>query len=171
MTELLTSRVRDLIARADSLEEAGDLKGAIVEISRAIELDPESPVLRYQRGLLFLSSEEWQSAIQDFDVALESQPGAQNTMFRRAIARSISEDLDGALRDLEETGRRLFEQAVSRKKLAADAYFKIGLIHQRRGELERALTAYESAERAIDGGYVDASEEIAEIREKLDSQK
>ena len=167
----LTKVVRDIAVRADALDEADDLPGAIDEISKAVEIDPHSPVLRSRRGMLYYFSEEWQLAIQDFDLAIEAQPDFVLTMFFRGRAKSELGDLDGALRDFEEVVRRQFAEAVRKKEQVADAYYEIGTIHQRRGELQRALTAYESADRAVEGGFLDVSEEIAEIREKLDSQK
>ena len=165
----LSKRVRDIIAHADRLEEAGDLSGAIAELSRAIELDPESPILRSRRGLVLSFAEDWGSAIQDFHVALESRPDVAYTRFLRAVARLKLEDLDGALRDFEEVIRRCHELAVRKKERLADTYFETGRIHQRRGDLERALTAYESAGRAVESGYLDVGERVTEIREQLES--
>lgn len=121
--------------RADALEdEANDIDGAIQALSEAINLAPESPKYWALRGRLFALQKRWREAINDFDNSLAKKPNAPTTLFGRARARAMINDLDGAIAD--------FERCVELQPTAADALAYLGSIRYYRGELQQALVAY-----------------------------
>jgi tetratricopeptide (TPR) repeat protein len=150
------SWTREVIDRADALEEAGDISGAIAELTAAITADPTNAHLRARRGYLFHIRKEWGAAILDFDAALAIRPEAVSTRFFRARARSMLDDLDGALRD--------FRECIRLDPSARDAWYESGHIYQYQGHLREALKAFECA-----GDFSDARERVAELKQELDS--
>lgn len=146
--------------RADELEDAKDIDGAIEKMSEAIKLDLSNPRYRALRGRLFTLQKRWRAAIRDFDSALAMKPDAATTLYFRAWSRSSIDDLDGALAD--------YERCIELQPKAADAYEQIGSIHHYRGELQKALDAYRKA-MELDPDSLSGMAEIhiPEIEQKL----
>jgi len=91
--------VRDAIRRADALEAAGDLEGAVAALSAAIEEESDDPWPRALRGRIFKLRTQWRDAIKEFDDALKLKPRAPTTLFFRGQCRAMIGDFDGALAD------------------------------------------------------------------------
>ncbi|MGB3717399.1 MAG: tetratricopeptide repeat protein [Candidatus Promineifilaceae bacterium] len=81
------------------LLEEGDIERALYEASLAIELAPNSARHYYERSELHLMLEEFDSAIDDANRAIELEPSAENFAQRGVIHRE-SGDLDRAIEDL-----------------------------------------------------------------------
>lgn len=78
----------------------GDYGGAIVEFSKAIEIDPHSAEIFYRRGLAKSKLEDYRGAIADFSKAIEIDPrnaGAYNT---RGLAKYWLGDKDEGCLDI-----------------------------------------------------------------------
>ena len=150
--------------RADELEDANDIDGAIRAMTEAINLNPEHPKYWALRGRLFHKQKQWLKAIRDFDKALKLKPDVPTTLYFRARAREMLDDLDGGLAD--------FERCIALEPTAADAYEHIGSIHYYRGELQPALEAYRKAMELDPDSLMGLAEiHIPEIEQKLKERR
>jgi len=151
----------DAIRKADALEEAKDLAGAIDVLSAAIVLAPQDPRLHAIRGRLFDGQRQWAEAIQDFDSAISLDPNPPATrFFRRGQSRTMVGDLQGALQD--------FERCAELQPRSADAYCEIGHIHYYKGRLVEAKAAFERALELMPERYADEKVLLATINAKLE---
>lgn len=80
----------DLAEQAEKAERNGDLEGAKQLYDKAIEENPDSAELYWQRGRILLSKQSRQNAIKDFDKVLELEP--KHASARIARARLFLED-------------------------------------------------------------------------------
>jgi tetratricopeptide (TPR) repeat protein len=145
-------------SRANGLEDAGDIEGAIQAMSEAIRLAPEKAAYRALRGRLFTLVEKWRAAIRDFDDALALKPNHPTWHFGRGRARFMIDDLDGAIAD--------FERCIALEPDAADAWGQIGDIYRYRWDWEQAIRAYE---RAIELEHKEA-ENLADLLLQMKEQ-
>jgi tetratricopeptide (TPR) repeat protein len=146
--------------RADELEDANDIEGALQAMTEAIRLDPENPKYWALRGRLFYVQKKWHMAIRDFDKSIAMKPHSSTTIYFRARARGMLDDLDGAIED--------FERCIALEPNAADAYEQLGSIHYYRGELQPALAAYRKAIEIDPASLTGLAElHIPEIEQKL----
>jgi len=153
----------DAVREAGMQEEAGEIERAIEVLSHAIEHAPDDARLRAQRGRLFHLRKHWEEAVRDFDVALSIRPRAATTLFFRARARSMLNDVDGALMD--------FKACLATQPQSADALYEIALIHEYRGELARAVQTLKEANLAAGGDFRDTNERISELQKRLSIRK
>ena len=161
MNKQLLGTAEEAIRRADEQEEVGDLAGALETLSTAIISDSANPKLHALRGRLHHLRKEWREAIADFDPALALKPTTPTTLFFRGRARSMLDDLDGALAD--------FWACVSLQPDSADAYVEIGDIHYYRHEYSEAREAFTRAMNLDPLRTETLSERIADIETKLRS--
>ncbi len=127
----------------------GDHKRAIADCDEALKLSPGHAEASLNRGLSLLALGDFQSAIADFDRALD--PGQKQSMtflgrissrypelYRaRSEARRRSGDLDGALRDLDE--------ALGLAPDDAQARIHRGRLHASRRDFARAIADFDKA--------------------------
>lgn len=90
---------REYCNRGVAREKKGDLKGALADYSRAIELNPENATAHNNRGLLKMAKGDLEGALADYDRALQFSPGDFKFRTNRGIARQKNGDLDAALVD------------------------------------------------------------------------
>ena len=91
---------REQVERADEKFKAGDMKGAIDALTRAIELDPRLAGAWYRRGMARGTLRDWDGAVSDLTKALELDPGYVPAWRDRGRARDHVGDVEGALSDL-----------------------------------------------------------------------
>lgn len=94
--------------RAALLNAVGDIDGAIVDYSAAIDnANREVPALYGIRSALYLGKRDYESALKDSNRLLELQPQSEIGFANRAAARMFLGDVEGAIDDcttgLEET--------------------------------------------------------------------
>jgi tetratricopeptide (TPR) repeat protein len=77
----------------------GELAAAIVDLSRAIELNPKLADAYYARGLARNSNGDSKGAISDYNQAIELDPKNVQVYNDRGIARRRGGDIDGAIAD------------------------------------------------------------------------
>jgi tetratricopeptide (TPR) repeat protein len=77
----------------------GELAAAIVDLSRAIELNPKLADAYYARGLARNANGDSKGAISDYNQAIELDPKNVQVYNDRGIARRRSGDIDGAIAD------------------------------------------------------------------------
>ena len=91
----------------------------------------------YAVGRALMLSGRLDEAVEDFDLALELDPGSVGALVGRGEARTKLGLLDDALEDLE--------RAVSLDPDNAEAHTKRGNVHRERGDLDLAVGAYDRA--------------------------
>ncbi len=82
-------------------DRLGDRKGAIEDLSRAIQLEPGSAEHRLQRGLTHAYSNELPQARADFDAALERDPDSTSAHANRGRVNLLEGRFDDAIADLD----------------------------------------------------------------------
>lgn len=147
------------LKRADALEDAGDLDGAVQAMTKAIELEPNRMKYRARRGRLLSMQENWRAAIRDFDSVLAVKESAPSILYSRGRARFMSADVDGAIADLE--------RCISLEPGAADAWAIIGDIHRLRRNWEESISAYERARELEPNKRAELGDLILEMKEQI----
>lgn len=74
----------DLSNQGQAKAEQQDYRGAIADISRAIQLNPNEADFYYQRGLILAKLEDQEGALKDFDDAILRNPNHGWAYFHRA---------------------------------------------------------------------------------------
>lgn len=103
-------------------------------------------------GFLLLKLNDMQGAIEQFDGALQINPGKQNSFLGRGIAEYRQGNLNAAVADLSH---------ASQIAPLAQANFWLGRALEDKGQTEAAATAYETAVRLAPG--------MAEAQQRLDA--
>jgi tetratricopeptide (TPR) repeat protein len=98
-------------ARSVIYYQQKELKLSILDISKVIELNPDSAAPLFRRGRYYLSADDPASAEKDFSRAIEKDNGyfGQTLRFYRAEARLRLGDLRGARRDCADVNSDYFE--------------------------------------------------------------
>jgi tetratricopeptide (TPR) repeat protein len=78
-----------------------DEKGAIVDYSEGIRLNPDDDIAYMDRAISWADLDEYDKALSDYARALAANPHAGKVYYHRAIDRRIHDELDAALRDLD----------------------------------------------------------------------
>ena len=102
-----------------------DFAHALVNLTRACELDPNEPDYLYQRGMVYWKDNQAPLAVADFDHALSLKPDLLSVLMARAELRMGNDDVSGAIADLEAADRSAPKQADLRFSLA-QAYESAG---------------------------------------------
>lgn len=131
-------QARDKAREVERLQSAGyarrkegDFQGAIVEYSKAIEIDPQSFRSLFYRGFAFHSSGDFPRAIEDYTSAIAVDAANSFAFYNRGITRERVADLHGAIED--------FTQAISLDPSSADSWHNRGYSHRRAGDLDAAI--------------------------------
>jgi tetratricopeptide (TPR) repeat protein len=131
-----------------------DLKGAIADLTRAVELDPKSSRYLYDRGVARLRNDEEKAALADFEAALRLKPDDELALMARGQLRLLNK-----------------QDALA----AADFDAALMATSDRRGLLERIASVYENegrfeqAVRHLDvllDGVTDASVKAAVLNQR-----
>jgi Putative Zn-dependent protease, contains TPR repeats len=81
------------------LNELKNPKEAIKDFTRAMELNPEEPILPYNRGTAYLMISEWKKAKADFDSVLTVKPDFVSALLNRGLALLNMKKPDEAIAD------------------------------------------------------------------------
>ena len=79
-----------LAGRAALAFDSGDVETALRDLTRAVELRPNDPDLRYNRGYVHQAAERWRAAVDDYTLALDL-PGADQAELLRQRAQCYGE--------------------------------------------------------------------------------
>jgi tetratricopeptide (TPR) repeat protein len=128
---------QQLIDRALSRADAGDFAQAATLMLEAAERDPADWRLPNEAGIFYYRLERYDDAIRCFDRALTLVPGDVAVMMNKAIAYVLS--------DRDDEGRTLLHQITTIDPIYAPAYFELGKLHQKAGELADAIEYFDTA--------------------------
>jgi len=115
----------------------GDLDGAIVDFSRAIEIDPKYANAYFNRGVAKGKKGDLDGAIADYSRSIELDPKYANAHFSRGNAKGKKGDLDGAFTD--------YSRAIELDPKYAMAYNNRGNAKGKQGDLDGAIADYSRA--------------------------
>ena len=146
-------RAQSLLPLAERQYRAQDYVGAINSYSRALELAPENPVIRYRLGYIYVQSGDLEKAEMHFNRARELEPD-----FAPALAglgfvyRRIGEHEDEGLerdKHLNQAENFLLRALEISPKLVDDDgeswWGVLGGLYRRRGQIDQAIYAYRKA--------------------------
>ena len=97
----------------------GDLKGAIQEYNKAIELDQLYADAYFNRGVLKYKTGNIKSAILDYNKAIELDPLDTMAYYNRGIAKFDMKDVKGAIKD--------YNKSIELNPIYAEAYYNRGI--------------------------------------------
>lgn len=117
--------------RGLAYSQAGQHDHALVDLIRAIDLNPADPLGYRGRGDVYHNRHEYDRAIADFDKAIELAPGDAVAFHNRGFAYSKKGDCVRALAD--------YSQAINLVPEYADAYGNRGAAYNEKGEYDLAI--------------------------------
>ena len=147
-----------------SYDEKGEYDRAIVDYTKAIELDPTYAPAYNNRGLLYRDKGEYDRAIADLTNAIEINPQRANAYSNRGIAYHGKGEYDRAIADftraieinpdfqeskvaLQSLAREQSPSAKAADARSAASYFESGVAHTATGEYDQAITDFTGDDR------------------------
>lgn len=127
-----SARLRVLTGRA--YRETGFLAEAIVELQKAVALDPHFPRVHYYLGLTYLLKDgaaQIDAAAKEFRVELDEHPDEYFANYYLGILSNMDRDWDTAI--------RLLERASAAQPQNPDPYFHLGQAYQGAERHDRAV--------------------------------
>lgn len=118
-----TQRGRELLEKQEYVE-------ALVNLNRAIELDPNHSAAYYLRGNIKDNFEDRHGAMKDYNMAIEKNPKFADALFARGNVKMKLQDYYGAIDD--------FTAVIAINENFVEAYFS-------RGRAKQFLQAYQDA--------------------------
>lgn len=128
---------QQLIDRALTEADAGNFARAATLMLEAAELDPADWRLPNEAGIFYYRLERYDDAIRCYDRALTLVPGDVAVMMNKALAYILS--------DRDDQGRTLLHEITTIDPIYAPAYFELGKLHQKAGELQDAIEYFDTA--------------------------
>ncbi|MDX2098816.1 MAG: tetratricopeptide repeat protein [Leptolyngbyaceae cyanobacterium bins.59] len=119
----------------------GDLKGAIQQFDRALEINPQFAAAYHRRGGVRFDLGDRQGAIIDYTQALQLNPDGVETYFARGLTRLALGDCSGALEDANQA-LELNPSYAAACNLQGTAYERLGNIEAAIGSFKRAAQLY-----------------------------
>ena len=109
----------DFSLRGNARAARSDFKGALADLTHAVDLAPDNADYHYQRALVLVRTEKPGEARIDLDRALTLKPDYPEAQLMRASVRFRADDRAGARADLEAADRTLSESSDLRLSLGA----------------------------------------------------
>ncbi|MEH2535567.1 tetratricopeptide (TPR) repeat protein [Bradyrhizobium sp. AZCC 1588] len=120
-----------LAASAAPVMFAGGFEKAIERLNQAIELDPDNPHFRLNRGSAYAGNRQFDKAIEDYDRAIAIDPSSSLAFLARAEAYVRMADYEHAIED--------FGEAIRLFPGNARAYLTRGTTYANKREYDRAI--------------------------------
>ena len=124
---------------AKYLDTGSELDGRINETLDALRQNPDSPALHNELGSLLVQKSFPKDAEREFERAINSDRTFYPAWYNLGLVRAAAGDEIGA--------RRAFRNAVAHKPGHAQALFQLGLIEEKRRNIDRAVALYAKAFR------------------------
>lgn len=117
--------------------EKGDSKGAILDFTQAITLNPQIPEAYNSRGQAKAVEGDFNGAISDYTLALKISPQFAVAYCNRANAKHSKQDIQGAFSD--------YNQAILLNPQFVEAYNNRAYLKEKQGFFDEALLDYTQA--------------------------
>ena len=141
-----------------------DFKEALDAYDKAIDLNlsgPNLPYAYFNRGKIKVLLGQTESAIADFDVAIDQNSSHADFYIERGVAKQKNGDSEGAMAD--------FDAAIGLKPSDASTHIKVGSFKALFGSKDEAREHYEKAlNLAREEDNADLTAEVEEILELFD---
>ena len=119
----------------------GDYQRAIVDFSKALELDPGNAAAYNNRGLAYVHQSDYARAIADFNAALDLDPELFECLVNRGLAHDEQSDYSLAVAD--------FDNALRLRPGFAPAYYSRSLTYSHMGDYEKAAGDFDRATQLL----------------------
>jgi tetratricopeptide (TPR) repeat protein len=87
----------EFIVNAETLKNAGNYQGAIIEYNKAIKLEPTNPEYFLKRGKIYAKIRNDALAIEDFNTVIRLRPNKYEALFLRAYIYALTQNSRKAL--------------------------------------------------------------------------
>jgi tetratricopeptide (TPR) repeat protein len=121
---------KDYVIKGRDLLEKQEYVEALVNLNKAIELDPNQSAAYYLRGNIKDNFEDRHGAMKDYNLAIEKNPKFADAFFARGNVKMSLQDYYGAVDD--------YTAAITINENYVEAYFS-------RGKAKQFLQAYQDA--------------------------
>jgi tetratricopeptide (TPR) repeat protein len=111
--------------------------GCTALIQSGQEMTANLAIAFYNRGNAYGSKDQDGRAIQDYDQAIEHDPGYTQAFYSRGLAYARKGQYDRAIQD--------FNQTIALDPSFAHAFNDLGNAHERKGQYDRAIRAFDQA--------------------------
>lgn len=115
----------------------GAYRQAILDFSKALDLDPGNATAYNNRGLVYVHQSDYARAIADFDAALDLDPELFECLVNRGLAHDEQSDYSLARAD--------FDNALRLLPAFAPAYYGRGSTYSHTGDYEKAASDFDRA--------------------------
>jgi tetratricopeptide (TPR) repeat protein len=132
----------------------GDLSGALIDYSKAIELKPDFAEAHCVRGVVEQTKGDLKGALADYNKAIELKPDLVEAYNNRGYAKQIKGDLDGAEADYD----KVIELNPKLNPGIVIGYRMLGYLHYDRQEFTNALNNFRKV------CQLDSSDDYARFR-------
>jgi tetratricopeptide (TPR) repeat protein len=124
-------------ARGSTYQTQGKLDKAIVDFTKAIEINPKNGDTYYSRGRAYQDQNKLDEAITDFTNAIKVTPEEADSYYARGRAYQDQIQLDEAIAD--------FTKAIKIQPKDGDIYYSRGRAYQDQDKLDEAITDFTNA--------------------------
>ena len=126
-------------SRGNAWLDKGDLKKAIADLNKALELDPDYANAYYTRGFAWDYAGERQKAIADFSKAIQLNPRDADAFFARGNAWFDAGKAEAAIKD--------FSKVIEIRPNSSAALYNRALAYDKQGDTDKALADAQAALR------------------------
>jgi tetratricopeptide (TPR) repeat protein/predicted Ser/Thr protein kinase len=131
-------------SRGQALERKNDWEGAVVAYTEALRASPKA-LFYCARASVKRHRGDMASAVEDYNSAIRWEPNYSQAYSDRAMAYADKQDTRQALLDIHEAIYLLEQETPAEKKVAAEAYYRLGLIYAKATDYEKAVKSYTQA--------------------------
>src|SRR2546427_7972307 len=128
-----------LVRRGIDLEQAGDLRGAIREHLKALDIDPKDVQARINLIQLYARTGDYEKAGQEYQAAVSLDPNRADCYYNYGVMMFHLRKFPGA--------EKAFRRAIEINPYNAEAHNNLGALLQMQGKLDDALAEFEKAAR------------------------
>src|SRR6187455_1226315 len=129
-TAAFSQTAKDLTQKGRELYEKREFTEALMNLNKALDLDPSYAPAYYLRGNIKDNFEDRHGAMKDYNTAVEKNPKFADAFFARGNVKMKLQDYYGAIAD--------YSSAITINENYIEAYFN-------RGKAKQFLLAYEDA--------------------------
>lgn len=156
------------LSKGNSLYRDGNLNEALDAYNSALELNPNYPRAIYQKGLVYRQQEDLDSALEQFDLAIDISLNAGDMdMVQRAsgAARDYLIYVGGIAIEEENysAALNLLQRAATYDDSSSEAYYRLAEVHNHLGNWDQAIANGTQALEFETGGRTDQAKIWFEI--------
>ncbi len=122
----------------------GDIQGSLVDVSAAIQSDPESALAYTYRGEVYMSDANYGAAKADFDKAIELKSRISLAFYDRALLKIQMGELDEAMEDLN-SALKIFDKTPNEVLTISNIYAKRAQLNLWMKNWDAAISDYNTA--------------------------